>query len=70
MSNALCADIEGGVYILAPKGMDIPEWKCFKLLKSLYGLRTSPKSWNRTIDKTLRGLHFEPPMSDPCLYSR
>jgi len=51
ISNAFCcADIEGEVHISAPKGMDIPEGKCFKLLKSLYGLRTSPKSWNKTID--------------------
>jgi hypothetical protein len=30
-----------------------------KLLKSLYGLRTLPKSRNKTIDKTLREMHFE-----------
>jgi hypothetical protein len=71
ISNAFCcADIEGEVHISAPKGMEIPEGKCFKLLKSLYGLRSSPRSWNKTIDKTLRGLHFMPTVSDPCLYSR
>jgi hypothetical protein len=71
ISNAFCcADIKGDVHIHAPKGMDIPEGKHFKLLKSLYGLRTSLKSWNKTIDKTLKGLHFEPTVSDPCLYSR
>jgi hypothetical protein len=71
ISNTFCcADIKGDVHIHAPKGMEIPDGKCFKLLKSLYGLRTSPKSWNKTIDKTLRGLHFEPTVSDTCLYSR
>jgi hypothetical protein len=65
-----CAYIEGEVHIHVPKGMNIPEAKCFKLFKSLYGLRTSPKSWNKTIDKTLRGLHYEPTVSDPCLYIR
>ena len=71
ISNAFCcADIEGEVHISAPKGMEIPEGKCFKLLKSLYGLRSSPRSWNKTIDKTLRGLNFMPTVSDPCLYSR
>jgi hypothetical protein len=56
ISNAFCcADIEGDVHIHAPKGVEIPDGKCFKLLKSLYELRTSPKSWNKTIDKTLKG---------------
>jgi hypothetical protein len=27
-------------------------------------------SWYKFIDKTLMGLHFEPTVSDPCLYSR
>jgi hypothetical protein len=71
ISNAFCcADIKGEVHIHASKGMNIPEGKCFKLLKPLYGLRNSPKSWNKTIDKTLRGLHFEPTVSDPSLNSR
>ena len=56
ISNVFCcADIEGDVYISASKGMEVPDGKCFKLLKSLYGLRSSPRSWNKTIDKTLRG---------------
>jgi hypothetical protein len=45
ISNAFWyADIEGDEHIHAPKGIDIPEGKYFKLLKSLYGLCTSPKS--------------------------
>jgi hypothetical protein len=59
-----CADIEGKVHIYAPKGIDIPKGKCFN------GLHTSPKSWNKIIDKTLRGLHFEPTVSNICSYSR
>ena len=71
ISNAFCcADIEGEVHISAPDGMTIPEGKCFRLRKSLYGLRTSPRSWNRTLDKTLRGMHFTATISDPCLYYR
>jgi hypothetical protein len=71
IQNAFCcSDIEGDVYMSAPEGMHLPEGHCFKLQKSLYGLKSAPKSWNKTIDKTLRGLHFKPTVSDPCLYSR
>ena len=71
IQNAFCcANIEGDVYMEAPVGMDIPEGHCFKLKKSLYGLKSAPKSWNKLIDKTLKSLHFKPTVSDPCLYSR
>jgi hypothetical protein len=71
IANAFCcADIEGDVYMSAPDGMEIPEGMCFKLEKSLYGLKSSPRSWNKTIDKTLKSMHFMPTVSDPCLYSR
>jgi hypothetical protein len=65
-----CADIEGDVYMAAPEGMDVEDGYCFKLHKSLYGLKSAPKSWNKTIDKHLKSLHFKPTVSDPCLYSR
>ena len=71
IANAFCcADIEGDVFISAPDGLEVPEGMCFKLQKSLYGLRTSPRSWNKEIDKTLKSLHFKPTVADPCLYSR
>ena len=71
IANAFCcADIEGDVFISAPDGLEVPEGMCFKLEKSLYGLRTSPRSWNKEIDKTLKSLHFKPTVADPCLYSR
>jgi hypothetical protein len=72
ISNAFCyAKMEGPpVYMHAPEGMDLPSGKCFLLLRSLYGLRTSPKAWNKTIDKSLKRLHYKPTISDPCLYYR
>jgi hypothetical protein len=61
IQNAFCcSEIEGDVYMSAPDGMELPEGQCFKLQKSLYGLKSAPKSWNRTIDKTLKSLHFMP----------
>lgn len=36
----------------------------------LYGLRTSPKARNKTIDKSLKRLYFTPTIFDPCLYFR
>jgi hypothetical protein len=71
IQNAFCcSEIEGDVYMDPPEGMELPEGMCFKLQKSLYGLKSAPKSWNKTIDKALKALHFKPTVSDPCLYSR
>jgi hypothetical protein len=45
VTNAFCyADIEGDVYMKAPPDINLPPGHYFKLLKTLYGLRTSPRS--------------------------
>ena len=69
VSNAfLYADIEGDVYMKATPDFQLPEGYCFKLKKSLYGLRSSPRSWWKTLDKFIRSMHFKPCVLDPCLY--
>ena len=71
VSNAFCyADIEGGVYMKAPPDIALPPGMCFKLLKSLYGLRTSPRSWWKCLDSFIRSLGFKPCVLEPCLYSK
>jgi hypothetical protein len=64
------ADIEGDVYMKAPPDINLPLGHCFKLLKSLYGLRTSPRSWWKCLDSFIRSLGFKPCVLEPCLYHK
>ena len=69
VSNAfLYADIEGDVFMDPPPDFDLPPGHCLRLLKSLYGLRTSPRSWWKTLNKFIKSLHFIPCVLEPCLY--
>ena len=52
-SAFLYADIEGDVYMHPPPDFDLPPGYCMKLDKSLYGLRSSPRSWWKTLDHWL-----------------
>ena len=61
VSNAFCyADIEGDVYMEASPDFDLPPDHCFKLAKSLNGLRSSPRSWWKHPNKYIKSLHFMP----------
>ncbi|KNZ64446.1 hypothetical protein VP01_10292g1, partial [Puccinia sorghi] len=39
-----------------------------KLNKSLYGLRQAPKNWYDTLTSWFLEIHYEPSLSDACLY--
>ena len=70
VSSAFCyAEIEGDVYMQATPDYNLPEGCCFRLKKSLYGLRSSPRSWWKHLDKFIKSLHFTPCVLEPCLYS-
>jgi hypothetical protein len=56
------------VCIRAPEGVTLPPGYCFKLKKALYGLRTSPRQWNKRINKVILSLGFKRCDLDPCLY--
>jgi hypothetical protein len=53
-----------------PSEIRMEEGWCFKLMKSLYGLRSSPRNWNNHLDKYIKSLNFKPCVLDPCLYYR
>jgi hypothetical protein len=68
----LNAELNEDIYIKAPPGQPpLPNGYVYKLKKSLYGLKQSPKSWNDTLNDflikecTLRRLQ-----SESCLYVR
>jgi len=40
----------------------------WRLLKTLYGLKQSPREWYTTLTTLLKKLGFNPTVSDPCLF--
>ena len=40
-----------------------------RLKHSLYGLKQSPRCWNHTLDRHLKGLGFVQSANDPCIYT-
>lgn len=68
----LNADVDEEIYMTQPEGYakkspDGKEYVC-KLLKSLYGLKQSPRNWWQHIDKLLKSMGFIPSSADPCVY--
>ena len=69
VSNAFCyATIEGDVYMLPTPDLELPSGHCFKLHKSLYGLRSSPRSWWKHLNGFIKSLNFTACVLEPCLY--
>ena len=56
-----------------PEGVNNPEGtrltKVYKLKKSLYGLKISPKQWNKKFSEEARKLGLENDLHDPCLFT-
>lgn len=67
-SAFLYGDIKDDVYISIPKGFKERQGSIFKLRKSLYGLKNSPKNWNEKFHKTMVSLSFQRSESEYCLY--
>lgn len=66
----LNGDLKETLYMEPPEGLDVPAGKVYKLKKSLYGLRQSPRCFNDKLDGWLRTQRFVPATADPCLYIR
>ncbi len=58
------------IYITQPEGFISPEhlYHICHLLKSLYGLKQVPYTWNKAIDAHLLSNGFVPTDTDPCIY--
>ena len=64
---------ETPIYLRPFEGLKVPDIPhkrplCLKLKRCLYGLRSSGRRWNQTIDKKLKELGFRQSRNDPCLY--
>ena len=63
------SDLNEDVYIKAiPGGENLPEGKCYKLNKSLYGLPQSGRNWNSAVSKFLIEYGFVQLREDLCVY--
>jgi len=61
------------IYLRPFEGLEIPNIPhkrplVLKLKKCLYGLKSSGRRWNQTIDRKLKEMGFRQSTNDPCLY--
>ncbi|KMQ85183.1 lectin receptor kinase [Lasius niger] len=54
----LNGDLEEEIFMELPEGTAVPK-QIVRLHKSLYGLKQSPRQWNKRFDEFLRRFHFE-----------
>jgi hypothetical protein len=65
----LNAELKEEIYCKLPPGYEKPK-TVWRLKKSLYGLKQSPREWNHNIDAYLRCCKFKVLDADPCIYTR
>ena len=68
----LHGELEETVYMKQPPGFaraGLQDYVC-RLKRSIYGLKQSPRQWNRVIDGYLKEHGFRPSICEPCVYIR
>ncbi|KAL0385474.1 UNVERIFIED_CONTAM: Retrovirus-related Pol polyprotein from transposon TNT 1-94 [Sesamum radiatum] len=66
----LHGDLDEQIYMSQPYGFvdkELPDHVCL-LKKSLYGLKQSPRHWNKKFDSFMQSLKFSKSSYDPCMY--
>ena len=66
----LNAELKEEIYMYPPSGMEIREGHVLRLLKTLYGLKQSPKEWNAHLNKFMISMLFTRITADSCVYIR
>lgn len=68
----LNGDLDEEIYMEQPEGFVLPgnEKKVCKLVKSLYGLKQSPKQWHGKFDSVILAHGFKHNNADKCIYSK
>jgi hypothetical protein len=64
----LNGELQEEIYMTPPSCVDIPDSHCWRLKRSLYGLKQAGRTWNRTLDSKLLKLGFHRLNSETCLY--
>lgn len=65
----LYGNLDEDVYLRTPEGLEIPDKMTLKLLRSLYGLKQSPKCWNNRFHNFITSISFVRSKADYCLYT-
>ena len=69
----LYGELKEEVYMEIPDGLQVSEEtklaKVCKLKRSLYGLKMSPKKWNKRFSEEARKLGLQNDLHDPCLFT-
>ncbi len=66
----LNGDLKEEIYMRLPIGYDEKERKIVRLIKSLYGLRQSPRCWNEKFVRAMKEMEFMQSQADPCVFIR
>lgn len=66
----LNGDIDRELFVEPPDGSDIPANQVLRLRKSIYGLKQSPRLFNKTLDAFLQSEGLKPSSADSCVYTR
>lgn len=64
----LNGDLEEEVYIRLPKQCGEESGKVVRLIKPLYGLKQSPRCWNKKFVSRILGIGFIQSKADPCIF--
>ena len=64
----LANKLEEEIYMEQHEGFVFGNDMVCKLVKSIYGLKQSPRLWNKRLDEHLQKLDFEQTESDRCVY--
>lgn len=62
--------LDEDIYMSQPEGFSDGTNKVCKLKRSLYGLKQSPRCWNKCIVDYLKTIEFKQCVTDPCLFIR
>jgi len=66
----LYSNLDEEIYVRQPEGYDDNSGRVWKLRRSLYGLKQSPRCWNQKLMKNMLEQGFVQSTADPCLYIR
>lgn len=64
----LYGDIDEELYMAQPEGHEDGTGRVCKLLKGLYGLKQSPRAWNKKLHDFLQQFGLTHTHADPCVY--
>lgn len=60
--------LEEELYLQPPEGVTVPPGHTLKLIRSLYGLKQSPRCWNKCLTGILNEYNMYATYSDPCVF--